>query len=107
MGTNQDPGDQSGVSKQSCRQAAQRVYSTPRRPVYGVPVDPALFLAAFLQDLLNQQTPDHWLRRAAEWDAIDPHVALQCRRHAALLLDADDDQISPEVWAVLAEVVAA
>ena len=76
------------------------------RPIYGVKPDPALFLAALLQDLLNQEAPNHWLRRAEEWDAIDPFVALQCRRHAWLLTQYPDPGISEDVWNVLAEVAA-
>lgn len=74
------------------------------RPIYGVRPDPALFLGSLLQDLLNLHTCGHWLRRAEEWDRLDPFVALQCRRHAWLLADLADDTISEDVWNVLAEV---
>ncbi|MEI8409300.1 MULTISPECIES: hypothetical protein [unclassified Kribbella] len=78
---------------------------TPR-PIYGIKPNPALFLAALLQDLLNQGDVGHHLRRAAEWDQIDPFVALQLRRKAWVLAEYADDEISPEVWSVLAEVAA-
>lgn len=77
---------------------------TPRRPVYGIKPDPALFLAAMLQDLLNQQEVGHWLRLAEEWDRIDATVALACRRKAWVLAEYADDEISPEVWDALADV---
>lgn len=88
---------QIGTSSESI---GQKLKSTVA-PVYGVRTDPALFLAALLQDLLNQGTVGHWLRRAEEWDRIDALTALQCRRHAWLLAEYQSDEVSPEVWAAL------
>jgi hypothetical protein len=73
--------------------------------VYGLaPVDPIHFAARMLQDCLNQQTVQFWLRRADEWDSIDPFVALQCRRHAWILEQMQAGEISDEVKAVVGEI---
>lgn len=76
----------------------------PHKPIYGIKPDPALFIAAMLQDLLNNGLVGHWLRRADEWDSIDPIVALQCRRKAWVLAEYADDEISDDVWNALEDV---
>lgn len=74
------------------------------RPIYGIPVDPMLFFAAVLTDCLRERTVGHYLSRAEMFDRIDPFIALQCRRHAWLLADMDDGEISEDVLKALAEV---
>lgn len=80
--------------------------SRANKPIYGITVDPLLFFAAVLTDYLRERTVGYWLARAETFDSIDPLVALNCRRHAWLLADMDDGEISEDVWNVLTEVAA-
>jgi len=57
------------------------------------------FLRRLLEDMLTEQTPHYWLRRAETFDDCNPDLALNCRRHAWLLADAD----SPS-WATAPDV---
>jgi hypothetical protein len=84
------------------------------------------FRARLLQDCLTEVTAQHWLHRAHQFQQAAPregdfHGAATsyelldayqrcmatkqaCSRHAELILDDIQDDISPEVLAVLAEV---
>jgi hypothetical protein len=79
-----------------------------------------------LQDALTEATAGYWIRRAEQFEAAAPRrgeyhgsatadqvmatrarciaTAQACRLHAQLILGAVPEEISPEVWAVLAEV---
>jgi hypothetical protein len=76
------------------------------RPVYGIKVDPLQVFARMMQDCLTEQTVAYWLRRAEWFDTCNSFLALQCRRHAWLLAEMDDGEVSEDVWNVLSEVAS-
>lgn len=75
-----------------------------KRPVYGIKVDVENFVHRLLQDAIDSATVEYWLRRAEDFDTCNPALALNCRRHAWLLADMQDGEISEDVRNALAEV---
>jgi hypothetical protein len=91
-----------------------------------ISIDLDHFRARVLQGALTEATAQYWIRRAKLFEAAAPRkgdfhgkatadqlmaararcnaTARACRFHAQLILDAIPEEISPEVWAVLAEV---
>lgn len=99
------PGDGAKHELSSVILQRQHRQATVTKPVYGLaPIDPIHYAARMLQDCIDQQTVQFWLRRADEWDSIDPFVSLQCKRHAWILEQVQGGEISDEVRSVVAEI---
>ena len=76
-----------------------------RRPVYGIKIDVENFVRRLLQDCVNEATVGYWLKRAEDFDGINPGIALACRRHA-WLLSQSGDLYAEDVANVLDEIPA-
>lgn len=75
--------------------------TSPRGQLQVPPADH--FLWRLLQDLIDQQLVEQWLKRAEWFDTCSPFLALQCRRHAWLLANPGEwDEMPADVRQALA-----